>query len=144
MANGQQIADESFKAFVSWSTSKTDEDFKEYVNRGILKRSEIVSECGFGKSALSQNPNIKKALKELEDGLRERGVLPPLKEASPKPDKAPLRDRTASQSSRDKQRLNALEQQNAALLAKVKSLEAKLDELNVLDEFIQETGRKPR
>ena len=143
MANGQQIGEEHYQAFLTWAASKTDDDFKEYVYRGQLKRSEIISESGIGESSIRQNPKIKKALKGLEDSLRERGVLPPLKDSPQEPAKAPLRDRTAVQNSRDKQRLNALEQQNAALKAKVAQLEAKLEEVSAFDDFLMETGRLP-
>lgn len=51
MANGQQVAEQNLAAFIAWASSKSDDDFREYVHRGKLKRSEIASECGFGKSA---------------------------------------------------------------------------------------------
>jgi hypothetical protein len=78
MASGQQVAEQNLSAFLAWVSSKSDDDFREYVHRDKLKRAEIASECGFGKSALVQNPAIKSALKELEDGLRKRGILPPM------------------------------------------------------------------
>ena len=75
MANGQQIAEQNHAAFLAWATSKSDGDFREYVHRGKLKRSEIATECGFGKSALVQNPAIRSALESLEAELRVAGVL---------------------------------------------------------------------
>lgn len=142
MANGQQVADRNYQAFMAWAASKSDDDFKEYAYRGKLKRAEIAAECCIGKSALAQNPSIKNALRELEVDLMSRGVLPPVIVATD--EQPPVRDRQATQRSRDSQRLNALEQQNAALSAKVGALEAKLSELNALDEFLYETGRMPR
>lgn len=147
MANGQQIAEQNVQAFLSWSTTKTDDDFREYVFRGQLKRAEIASECGFGKSALTQNPVIRDSLKALEDGLRERGVLPPLKTVahdSKGRTPLPLRDRDATKRSRDSQRLNSLEQENAALRAKLAAAEATLEKHQYLTEFLEETGRLPR
>lgn len=44
------------------------------MHRGRLKRSEIAAECGFGKSALVQNPVIRAALEVLQGELRERGT----------------------------------------------------------------------
>ena len=69
MASGRQVAEENLASFVAWLASKSDDDFREYVHQGKLKRSEIAAECCFGKSALVQNPAIKSALEALEDGL---------------------------------------------------------------------------
>ena len=143
MANGQQLAKQNYQAFMAWAASKNDDDFREYVYRGKLKRAEIAAECCFGKSALTQNPQIRKALEKLEDDLRARSVLPLLKQSHDR-EIPPMRDRDAVQRMRDKQRLNILEQTNALLNAKVKALEAKLKELNALDDYLKETGRLPR
>jgi len=45
------------------------------VFRGQLNRIEVAKGIGCGKSALNQNPTLKKALKALEDGLRDKGIL---------------------------------------------------------------------
>lgn len=148
MASGQQVAEQNHAAFVAWASSKSDDDFREYVHQGKLKRSEIAAECFFGKSALVQNPAIKSALQALEDGLRERGVLPPLKIASsPVREEQPapsIRDRDVNQRRRDGQRLNALEQENAALRAELTKAKAMLDRFKLLAKFMDETGRLPR
>ncbi|MDF1624051.1 MAG: VPA1267 family protein [Pseudohongiella nitratireducens] len=144
MANGQQIAEKNYANFVSWASSKTDSDFKEYVLKGKLNRTEISAECGFGKSALTQNPAIKSALTELEVGLRHRGVLPPLKEVKSGDPVHPARDRNASGRRKDAQRLNALEQENAALRAELRNAKLMLERYKLLSEFIHETGRLPR
>lgn len=143
MANGQQMAEQNLESFVVWASSKSDDDFREYVHRGKLKRAEIASECGFGKSALVQNPAIRNALDVLEDGLRSRSVLPPLSEA-PVSAELPVRDREAKQRRLDSQRLNALEQENAALRAELLKAKAMLDRFKLLAQFIDETGRLPR
>ncbi|PVZ40553.1 VPA1267 family protein [Pseudomonas sp. CC120222-01a] len=146
MANGQQIAEENHAAFLAWSTSKSDSDFREYVHRGKLKRSEIATECGFGKSALTQNPAIRSALENLEKELRAAGVLPPLVASLPagqKPEPA-LRDADAKQRRQDGQRLNSLEQENAALRAELQAAKQMLDRHALITEFLEETGRMPR
>lgn len=143
MANGQQLAKQNHQAFMAWVMSKNDNDFREYVYRGKLKRSEIAAECCFGKSALTQNPEIRKALEELENDLRARSVLPALKQSHNR-EILPMRDRDAMQRMRDRQRLNTLEQTNALLNAKVKALEDKLKKLNAMDDYLMETGRLPR
>jgi hypothetical protein len=78
MSNSKSPSDRSLATFSSWTVSKTDDDFRQLVGRGTLSRREIARECQFAESVLSQNPRVKKALRVLEDGLRERGVLPPL------------------------------------------------------------------
>jgi hypothetical protein len=143
MVNGKQAAERNLAAFVSWSTSKTDENFREYVHRGVLKRAEIATECGFGKSALIQNPAIKTALEVLENGLRARGVLPaliePLNEVMPI-----VHNMEAKQRQRDGYRLNSLEQENAALRAELGAVKLVLEHFKLLSQFLEETGRLPR
>lgn len=143
MASGQQIAEQNLAAFLAWASSRSDDDFREYVHRGKLNRSEIAAECGFGKSALGQNPSIKSALEALEGGLRERGILPSLTEAPA--DAEPLmRDREAKQRRQDGQRLNSLEQENAALRAELAQAKAMLERYKLFATFMEETGRLPR
>ena len=70
--------------------------------------------------ALAQNPSIKNALEMLEERLRGAGVLPLLNEAIPLiRQEPPMRDRDAKQRRQDGQRLNSLEQENAALRAEL-------------------------
>ena len=145
MASGQQIAEQNLAAFIAWSVSKSDDDFREYVHRDKLKRSEIAAECGFGKSALVQNPSIKSALEVLEERLRGAGVLPPLvADIQLLQEAPPMRDREAKQRRHDGQRLNSLEQENAALRAELAEAKAMLKQFSLLSAFMQETGRLPR
>lgn len=142
MANGQEISKKNYQAFISWASSKTGDEFKQYIYRGKLNRKEIAIECEFAKSALSQNPRIKEALRDLEQGLRTKGILPSLEEkglATP-----PKRNPEAVKVRRDTQRLNALEQQNVALIEENKQLKKKLAQYALMDEFLQETMRLPR
>ena len=145
MASGQKIAEQNLAAFIAWSVSKSDDAFREYVHRGKLKRSEIAAECGFGRSALVQNPSIKSALEALEERLRGAGVLPPLvADTQLLNEDPPMRDKEAKQRRNDGQRLNALEQENAALRAELAEAKAMLKQYNLLSSFMQETGRLPR
>ncbi|MNC33992.1 hypothetical protein D3C75_824050 [compost metagenome] len=146
MANGQQIAEENLAAFLAWAASKTDVDFREYVHNGKLKRTEIAKECGFGKSALTQNPAIRSALENLETELRAAGVLPPLVASLPAGLKAepPLRDADAKQRRQDAQRRNSLEQENATLRAELSAAKQMLERHTLMNEFLEETGRMPR
>jgi hypothetical protein len=145
MASGQQVAEQNLQAFVAWSASKSDDDFREYVHRGKLNRSEIAAECGFGKSALIQNPAIKNALEALEARLRGTGVLPDLNAAAPlSSQEPPMRDREAKQRHQDGQRLNSLEYENASLRAELTQAKALLERYKLLSSFLEETGRLPR
>jgi hypothetical protein len=142
MSNGQQLAEKNFQTFVAWVASKTDDDFRALANRGVLSRTEIAKECGFGKPALNQNPRIKAALRELEEGLRARGVLPPAVERDPEATPAPLmREAGALRATQDAERLRRLEQENAALKAEVAELKRTLERYAVLREALAQTGR---
>ncbi|KGJ91041.1 VPA1267 family protein, partial [Thalassotalea sp. ND16A] len=81
MSNGQQKALQNLEAFQVWQATQTHDDFQQIIVRGQLNRGEVAKAVGCGKSALTQNPALKKALALLEENLREKGVLPPLKQA---------------------------------------------------------------
>jgi hypothetical protein len=148
MASGQQIAEENVVKFAAWQASKTDDDFRNMAVRGVLSRTEIAAECGFAKSALTQNPRIKSALGLLEAGLREKGVLPPLANETRNGEaEAPdlrMRQPDPSRHAIDAHRLSRLEQDNASLKAEVAELKRQLSRFAVLQQVLAETGRLPR
>jgi hypothetical protein len=145
MASGQQIAEQNVKIFATWVASKTDDDFREMTSRGVLSRKEIATECGFAKSALDQNPRIKAALRELEDALRTRGVLPPAVEKSANEVAQPLmREPGKLRGALDAERLRRLETDNASLKAEVSELKRSLEKHAILSEALALTGRLPR
>jgi hypothetical protein len=111
------------------------------VHRGALSRTEIAGECGFAKSALLQNPTIRAALRELEDCLRARGVLPALDRDGVPP---PSREPGTRKAVQLEQRLRRLEQENASLRSEVGELKAVLKRYALLEEVKAETGRVPR
>lgn len=76
MASGEQLAEENVLRFTACMASKTDVDFRNMAMRGVLSCIEFATECGFAKSALSQNPRTRDALKRLEGDLREPGRAP--------------------------------------------------------------------
>jgi hypothetical protein len=145
MASGQQVAEENVLRFTTWAASRTDEDFRNMVTRGVLSRTEIAAECGFAKSALAQNPRIRDALKNLEADLRERGVLPQLVSGD-EPEALPPRLRAAEspRAAQDAERLSRLEQENASLKAENAELKRMLGRYAVIQEVLAETGRLPR
>lgn len=145
MASGQQIAEQNVKTFATWVASKTDDDFRELASRGVLSRKEIAIECGFAKSALDQNPRIKASLRELEDALRERGVLPPAVEKSSDDAPKPLvREPGKLRGALDAERLRRLETDNASLKAENAELKRSLEKHAILSEALALTGRLPR
>ncbi|MGO2343195.1 VPA1267 family protein [Vibrio litoralis] len=110
MASGQQKAQQNLEAFEVWKATQTDDDFKQIVFRGQLNRIEVAKGIGCGKSALNQNPALKKALKALEDELRSKGVLPPLTDAAKKSEGKPQAyDNTANRKLLDSKRVSSLE-----------------------------------
>lgn len=145
MASGRQLAEQNVAVFAAWMASKTDDDFRAMVSRGVLSRTEVAKECGFAKSALDQNPRIKAALRDLEDGLRLRGVLPPAAERDPEAPQIPLmREPSRLRAAEDAERLRRLEQENAALRAEVAELKRAVEKFAVLRDALALTGRLPR
>lgn len=145
MANGRQISEQNVQTFNSWVASKTDNDFRAMANRGVLSRTEIATECGFSKSSLDQNPRIKAFLRELEDTLRIRGVLPSA--AANTVDvaiKPLLREPGKLRGALDVERLRRLESDNACLKAEISELKRALEKSAILSEALALTGRLPR
>lgn len=143
MASGSQVAEENYQCFLGWKREKTDADFKALERRGVISRTQIVKECGFARSALTQNPRIKAALKGLEDGLRARGILPPEVETEQSRE-LPTREVGTQERVFDAERLRRLEQDNAALKQENAELKRQLSKYTVLQKALALTGRIPR
>lgn len=145
MASGQQKAQKNLNAFEAWKATQTDDDFKQIIFRGQLNRGEVAKAVGCGKSALNQNPALRKALKELEERLRNKGVLPPFTEpAKQSKDKPKQYDNTANRKALNANRLSAIEVENIELKAKVKELEGELERFGELSDILSEMGFMPR
>ncbi|KVX03209.1 VPA1267 family protein [Shewanella frigidimarina] len=145
MLNGQQKAQQNLEAFQAWSATQQDDDFKQILHRGQLSRTEIAKALGFGKSTLVQNPEVRNALKLLENRLRDKGVLPPLTHmAKSEIDKPKQYDNTTNRKALDSKRLSLLEAENIELKAKIKELEGQLQRFGELSETLSEMGFMPR
>lgn len=145
MSSGRQLGEQNVAVFAAWVASKTDDDFRAMANRGVLLRKDVAKECGFAKSALDQNPRIKAALHELEEGLRLRGVLPPAVERDPEAPQAPvMREPGRLRAAQEAERLRRLEQENAGLKAEVAELKRTVEKYAVLRDALALTGRLPR
>ncbi|MBW0296779.1 VPA1267 family protein [Shewanella xiamenensis] len=143
--NGTEKALQNLSAFQTWVATQSDEDFTQITFRGQLNRGEVAKAIGCGKSALTQNPALKDALKLLEDNLRGKGILPPEAETvKGLNDKPKLYDNTANRRAMDSNRLSVLEAENIELKAKVKELEGKLERFGELSETLSEMGFMPR
>lgn len=132
--------DPSLSSFLAWANSKLDEDFRQIVHRGSINKREIAVECGFARSVLDQNPRVKKALAELEEQLRSRGVLPRKSEKTESPQRAVSERRGDI----DAERLRRLETENALLRAEVAALKKQLAKFDALSQVLAESGRIPR
>jgi hypothetical protein len=145
MASGQQKAQQNLDAFLEWSATQKDDDYKQIGFRGQLSRTEVAKAVGCGKSALNQNPDIRKHLKKLEDNLRDKGVLPPLTDTAKKEvDKPKQYDNTVNRKALDSKCSSSLEAENIELKAKIKELEGKLTRFGELSETLSEMGFMPR
>ena len=138
--NGQERAEQNFLAFQAWAASRTDADFREMVTQGRLNRGEICRECGFGRSALVQNPRIKDALLTLEEQLRARGILP----VQTLPAEVPLRQKGQLLAATEAERLRKLEAENAGLRAELSELRRRLKRFEAMESLLAETGRLAR
>lgn len=143
MASGQQLAEQNVQTFLAWVAGKTDAAFRQMVSRGVLSRTEIAKECGFAKSVLVQNPRIKAALRELEEGLRKRGILPQVESTSVEME--PISHDTGSRRVQlETERLRRMEQENASLRAENDELKRQLKRFVMLHEALTLSGRLPR
>ena len=139
--NGQERAEENFRAFQDWVSAKSDSDFRELVGQGRLNRGEICRECNFSRSVLTQNPRVKKALHQLEERLRKSGVLSPLAALG---SSVPMRIKGQIQASSDAERLKRLEAENSALRVELADLRERLKRFKAMEFVLAETGRLPR
>jgi hypothetical protein len=145
MANGQQKARENIDKFDIWVATQSDDDFRQIAFRGKLKRGEIATAAGFGKSVLIQNPEVAARLKILENALRVRGVLPPMTEAGKVAEGQPKEyDQSVRRRQLDANKVGRLEQENIELKAKVRELEARLERFGELSDTLADMGFMPR
>ena len=143
--NGQEKAQRNLAAFQEWIATQSNDDFRQIVFRGQLSRVEIAKSVGCGKSALNQNPELRRALANLEDNLRAKNVLPPLTDTAIKnTDKPKQYDNTSNRKKLDSNRLALVEAENIELKAKLNEMQRKLERFGELSETLSEMGFMPR
>jgi predicted RNase H-like nuclease (RuvC/YqgF family) len=147
MANGRDAAKVTVAAFEAWKATQDDDSYSQIIYRGSLSRSEICKAIDCGRSALRQNPELKRQLDELEDNLRKRNVLPPLtaEAKAKKADTSPkLYSGEGKKLATQSNRLQALEVEVIDLRAKNAELERELSRLKELSDVVSELGMIPR
>jgi hypothetical protein len=124
----QEKGERYFELFKTWESTMSDGDFADivYPSTGKLNRGQVKKLSGVSGEAIKNNSKVKKALDELENRLRKKGVLPPLTELGKQVDSSPKKyDNTANRNLLDSKRVTVLEAENIELKAKVKELDAK-------------------
>lgn len=141
------------KAFDAWVAEREAAgDWKNYIRRGILNRTEIKNECRFSRSVLGSNPAIKEKLRSLEQRLREGGVLPytvkgivaSRTESVESHASAAMDKRILSINNQAANRVKRLEEENAALRAEIRQLREELRRYRHISEHMSRAGRLVR
>ena len=138
MASGKQIAKENVAKFEAWLKTMRRADYHMIVGKGGLHRDSVAHACGFGKSALRQNPDIKEMLELLEDNLREPDVaiLPPLKGES-QPAEKPTTISSKEVVALEK-KIDLLQKENSRLLSENVLLKTEQDKGRINDGRLSE------
>ena len=161
MANGQQLGEQNVDAFKAWIATQSDEDFKQMIYGGKLNRNTLSKLAQVGLGAFKKNPEVKRLLLELEDKLRERGVLPPLFRVAylrergvlpPLTDqgkkaqegKAQAYDHTKNKSIMESKRLSKIETENIELKAELAELKNTILRFKELSKVLDEVGLFPQ
>lgn len=149
--SGPQMAAENLARFEIWIRDREHaQDWVNYWRGDKLSRTDIAAECGFGTSALRQNPAIKARLQALDARLKAdmnfhatsstnagRNSTGQAEDISD----AVLASRLAKAKSSAAQRVKSLEEQNAALRAELATLRAALAKFEHIEVHLRETGR---
>lgn len=148
MASGRELAKANVDTFNRWVEERRAKgDWDQFVRRGQLNRTEMAKACNFAKSVLRQNPAVKSALEGLEAGLRCDGILSAV-EAVPASTVASrigsIKKRNAGADRKAEQRIQILEEQNAALRDRVRDLNEQLERYQRIGEHLAHTGRLVR
>lgn len=149
--SGPQMAADNLARFQVWIRDREHaKDWDDYWRGDKLSRTDIAAECGFGTSALRQNPAIKAQLDALETRLKDemaRGSTSSEKMAQNASNQADdisdavLAVRLAKAKSSADKRVKALEEQNAALRAELATLRAALAKYEHIEAHLGRTGK---
>ncbi|TWX67151.1 hypothetical protein ESZ36_12600 [Colwellia demingiae] len=125
-----------------WVDSMTDQKYVDIISRsGQLNRRLIAKGCGFSKTTLRDNPDICPELKQLEDDLRDRNVLPQLTEKGEKELLKPKDiQKESTKAAREQSRVPDLEQQIIELKAENAALRGKFGRFSELSDTFADLG----
>jgi hypothetical protein len=141
--NGQQIGQEAVDNFDSWVEAMTDEDWPAIVHGGQIRRTEIMKHAKCGRPALTQNKPLAKKIRNLEDKLREKGLLPPLSsrgECKSELDNTKPFDQNLTKRVRQSEHLSHLEAENQRLKAQNNWLKQELSRYEEISDTLYELG----
>jgi hypothetical protein len=149
--SGPQMAADNFVRFQVWIRDREHaRDWNDYWRGDKLSRTNIAAECGFGTSALRQNPAIKAQLEALETRLKDEMASGPTSAKKTAQNTSNQADNisyavlagrlTKAKSSADK-RVKALEEQNATLRAELATLRVTLANYEHIEAHLGETGK---
>lgn len=141
--NGQQKGAENLKTFEKWVKERfAANDWEGFIRGGILNRTKIAGSCGFGTSVLRQNPSVEASLKALEDSLRHKGILPLGSHVHSReisgPPAYPIE---AGSPGFFGTKVTAIQDENAALKHELRCLKKRLEQYELRDKHLAETGR---
>lgn len=135
-------AQDSLDKFEGWAATQTEQDLIAIARGSKLHRGEIIKGAGIAKSTLNDNSLVKAALRELEAGLREKGVLAPLSQAAEENTSA--NETIYNQSDNELKRLKAevsrLTTKSINQAVEIERLRSKLSTMTELDEVLYGGG----
>ncbi|MEQ5817674.1 hypothetical protein J3362_19325 [Marinobacter sp. NFXS11] len=127
MVSPQEQGQIYLEKFREWADSMSDDDFRQivYGPRGILNRQKIKKLAGLSDQAIKKNEKIKAELEDLENRLRESGVLPSslIEAGGASQSERKLYDLSSKGSASDHSRLAKLEAENQDLKVKLEQLQ---------------------
>ena len=139
MPSGRKIAEEYAARVRDWIAERDAQgDYEDYQRDRKVNRTTLCAELDFGRSVLTQNPNVKAQLLEAEQRWYGHGE----KKANQDHDAA--RERAERKSTLTSRELSTALDENAKLRAENAHLRRKLRKYETLEEILAETGRLPR
>ena len=138
MASGREIAKVYAARVEEWIAERdAAQDYLDYERDGKVNRAELCAELDFGRSVVSQNPNVRELLQEAECRWYEpRNTTRKAQEAA--------RERAESKATRTSRELSIALDEAAKLKAENTLLRKRLQKFEMLDQILIETGRLPR
>lgn len=161
------LKEEIIAAWRNWRDRQTDESYRQIATGSKLERRAIYTACGISRSALGQNEIVAEELGTLENELRIKGILTPLKAepfALKQEDMTPIsaakpmakaEDKEKDLLARKDQEIRRLEERNVALQNEIRDLRDEnkglkkeiailTNQKDAREEYFLETGRQAR